>query len=71
MSGNPNSEAMVAMAGPRPQEDKNPVAGHGDFEGWSRLESATRRGGGMVDAADLKSAVAKAAYGFESRPRHD
>jgi len=24
----------------------------------------------MVDAADLKSAVAKAAYGFESRPRH-
>ena len=25
----------------------------------------------MVDAADLKSAVAKAAYGFESRPRHD
>jgi hypothetical protein len=26
--------------------------------------------GGMVDAADLKSAVAKAAYGFESRPRH-
>jgi hypothetical protein len=24
----------------------------------------------MVDAADLKSAVAKAAYGFDSRPRH-
>ena len=24
----------------------------------------------MVNAADLKSAVAKAAYGFESRPRH-
>jgi hypothetical protein len=24
----------------------------------------------MVDAADLKSAVAKATYGFESRPRH-
>ena len=24
----------------------------------------------MVDAADLKSAIAKAVYGFESRPRH-
>ena len=34
------------------------------------LESARCRGGEMVDAADLKSAVAKVAYGFESRPRH-
>ena len=28
------------------------------------------RGGEMADAADLKSAVTKVAYGFESHPRH-
>ena len=28
------------------------------------------RGGEMVNAADLKSAAAKAACGFEPRPRH-
>ena len=34
------------------------------------LKAFTRRGGEMVNAADLKSAVAKAAYGFDSLPRH-
>ena len=28
------------------------------------------RGGEMANAADLKSAIAKATYGFESHPRH-
>src|SRR4051812_21340187 len=36
-----------------------------------RLKSATGcRGGGMVDTADLKSAVPPWACGFESHPRH-
>ena len=33
-------------------------------------QKQARRGGEMVNAADLKSAIAKATYGFESHPRH-
>ena len=39
-------------------------------ESGTNKTTKLRRGGEMANAADLKSAIAKATYGFESHPRH-